>query len=192
MNVVVLNGNPDPENTRFDRYIRGYQLKMHKTGHYIKTFQLRDMKITGPDDDTRYIIASLKEADLLIWACPLKNGCLPVLARMAQSHINRHFQNLLIRDTNHWIKVQTIPKTPLIGIILEPEPDTTAQDLLLIRLTQERMAAELSTVMSFLVTADTELTEAVCETVKSFDYRQYIDNTCEDFIAGPDRRIGTN
>jgi hypothetical protein len=192
MNVVVLNGNPDRENGRFDRYIRGYQLKLHKTGHYVMTFPLRDMLFTGYDDDTRYILTSLKEADLLIWAAPLKQGGLPLLTRMVQSLVNQHFQSTLLRDTNHLTNPQWMNRIPLIGIILQTEPETKMQDILLIRLAQERMAAELSTVMSFLITTETDLTEAVCETFRSFDYRRYIESTSDDFIADPYRGFVSN
>jgi hypothetical protein len=72
----------------------------------------------------------------------------------------------------------------MIGVILQPESDSTSQEVLLNRLTQERMAANLQTVLSFLITTNSSVTEAVCETFRSFDYRLYIENTSNDFLAG--------
>jgi hypothetical protein len=192
MNIVILNGNPDAEKNRFDGFLRDYQLKLHKTGHYVRTFQLRDMRIAGPEDDMRYIIASLKEADLLIWASPVKQGLLTMLTRTVQCRVNQYFQNNLTIHANPWMNTETVNKVPLIGVILQPEPDITEQEMLLIRLTQERMAANLQTVMSFLITTEMELIEAVCKTFRSFDYRLYIENTCNDFIDGPALKFGTN
>jgi len=199
MNIVILNGNPDKENTWFDRYIQGYQLKLHKTGHYIKSFQLRDMSIevfgkaiepTSPfqadnySDDLRYIIDMLKETDLLVWASPLKQGLLPELIKIFQKRIYQHFKDHQ-EDASQWLRSHTLPKIPLIGVILQPESELVEGEILLNRLTQERMAAELHTVLSFLITSDLNLTDAACLTFKSFNYRQYLEETCNEFLGGP-------
>jgi len=199
MNIVILNGNPDPANAEFDRYIQRYQLKLHKTGHYVKSFQLREMRIAGfgeldepyppkqtgfPLDDVRYILNTLKETDLLVWASPLKQGLISLLTKMVQSRINRYFQDNLSAHTDKWAASPFVYRIPMIGVILQPESDSTSQEVLLNRLTQERMAANLQTVLSFLITTNSSVTEAVCETFRSFDYRLYIENTSNDFLAG--------
>lgn len=180
MNIVILNGNPDKFNTWFDRYISGYQLKLHKTGHYIKMFQLRDMRIE--DLDLKYITDILNETDLLVWAAPLEHGFLPELIKISQKRIYEHLKDHLA-DSRQWLRSQTMPKIPLIGVILQPVSDATEGEILLNRLTQERMAAELHTVLSFLITTDLNTTDAACLTFRSFDYRQYLEETCTEFIG---------
>lgn len=182
MNIVILNGNPDPVDARFDRYVQGYQLKMHKTGHYVKTFRLRDMVIGGPDDNTRYFTAILPETDLLVWAFPVKRGAMPVLVSSVQSLTHLFFQSYAIHKGNPYLSLEQHQKMPLIGILVQPDNETTAQDMLMIRLTQERMAAELKTILSFFLATHTSLATAVCETFRSFDYRSFIEDTCEDFL----------
>ena len=198
MNILVLNGNPDRNNTEFDQYLSGYQLKLHKTGHYVKTFRLREMRINSLEgsklqdasnrnlfagDDTRYIINSLSDCDLLVWASPLTQGTLSLMTRMVQDHINRYFQDNLTDQSNHWHHGSAEHRIPLIGVIVQPENDTTPKQMLLIRLAQERMAADVKMVMSFMITTESGPAGAVCETFRSFDYRLFIESTCEDFLA---------
>jgi hypothetical protein len=198
MNIVIINGNPDKEDSAFDRYMQGYQLKLHNTGHYVKSFQLRDMRIAGPGkpddpdapvqtgfplDDVKYILNILKETDLLVWACPLRQGLMPELARMVQSRVNRFIQDNQSAPGVQWTVTEIRHGIPLIGVILQPESDTSYQEILLNRLTQERMAANLNTVVSFMITTELTVTDAACETFRSFDYRLYIENTCNDFLT---------
>jgi hypothetical protein len=198
MNIVVLNGNPEVENTAFDRYLEGYQLKLHKAGHYVKTFRLREMKISCPpetadtlpirqgvdtEDDVRYILNCLTETDLLVWASPLKEGLIPVLTKLVQNRVNRYFKDNLPVQASTWTDSGTLNHIPLIGVIMQPESDTTPQEVILNRLTQERMAANLNTLLSFFFTTELSLTDAACETFRSFDYRHFIEDTCNDFLS---------
>jgi hypothetical protein len=198
MNIVVLNGNPESENAAFDRYLEGYQLKLHKAGHYVKTFLLREMRIdftteTGNSllhgqegfakDDVRYILNSLQETDLLVWASPLKQGLIAVPAKRVQESVNSYFQGRHSVQASAWAKSEALNHVPLIGMILQPDSETTSQDVILNRLMQERMAANLNTVLSFYITTELSLTDAACETFRSFDYRHFIEDTCNDFLA---------
>jgi hypothetical protein len=72
---------------------------------------------------------------------------------------------------------------PMLGVILQKQADMEEKDLLLSRLTHERIAANLHTVLSFYITTETGVTDAACKTFQSFDYRQYIESTCNDFLA---------
>jgi hypothetical protein len=198
MNIVVLNGNPEVEDATFDGYLEGYQLKLHKAGHYVKTFRLREMKICGSPatgntasnhqqdaagDDVRYVLNSLPETDLLVWASPLKQGLIPMLTRMVQGRVNRYFQDHLAGQSSAMTNSGTVNHIPLFGVILQPESGTTPQEVILNRLTQERMAANLNTVLSFFFTTELSLTDAACETFRSFDYRLFIEDTCNDFLS---------
>ena len=199
MNIVIINGNPDPGNIQFDSYLLGYQLKLHKTGHYVKTFLLRDMIKGFAKEGTEteihlhtgyaanvlnYIIHAVDETDLLVVASPLRQKALPALVRSVQEYINRHFQARLSDRTHKWADEVSGRRIPMIGVIIQPEAGTSPQDLLLIRLTQERLAANIETVMSFMITTNMSVADAVCATFRSFDYRRYIEVTCNDLLEG--------
>jgi hypothetical protein len=199
MNILVLNGNPDPENATFDGYLLSYQLRLHKMGHYLKTYQLRDMIIAEidkynehqyqeesffPEDDARYIFNSLNETDLLILASPLKQGFTSVLTKIIQNRMSRRLQYEFITRKFNREGSSYNRHIPLMGMILQKEPDTTRQEILLNRLTQERIAANLMTVLSIFITTEVSLADAVCETLKSADHQLCIENTCRDFLTG--------
>ncbi len=188
MNITILNGNPERRNQEFDRYLDLYRVKMHNTGHYVRSFMLRDMRIAdlrsqnmlNPSDnqevadDFRYILNSLDETDLLIIASPLEQGFLTVITKM-----------MLDRLTKVWISGKSgISRLPLMGMIMQKEADTDKQDLLLNRLSGERIAANMHTVLDFCITTDTGVSDAVCKTFQSIDYNLYIEKTYTDLISG--------
>jgi multimeric flavodoxin WrbA len=198
MNILILNGNPDRDNVAFDVYIHGYQLMLHKMGHYVKFYQLRDLKIAGIEksdeipaakayctDDVTYINNSLRETDLVVMASPLIQGFPSVLMKIVQDRINRALQDELSAGKANRTSSSSILHIPLMGVILQKEPDTTQQEILLNRLMQERIAANLMTLLSLFLTTETSLTHAVCETFSSTRYQLSVDNTCEDFLRHP-------
>jgi multimeric flavodoxin WrbA len=198
MNITILNGNPNRQNHEFDRYLDLYRVKMHNTGHYIRSFILREMKITDlrsadttysmdnkeTPDDFRYILHSLDETDLLVIASPLELGFLSVLTKMVMDRLTRVLQP---SDKNPaaWMGGNTgISRLPIMGMIMQKEADTNEQDLLINQLSGERIAANIHTVLDFCITTDTGVSEAVCKTFQSIDYNSYIEKTYTDLIAG--------
>ena len=199
MNITLLNGNPDIQNQEFDRYLDLYKVKMHNTGHYIRTFTLRSMEISdfrisvNPDlvqdsydfaDDFRYIYNSIEDTDLLIIASPLEQGFLTVLTKIILDRLTRVLQPSAV-DPSGWMNKKTgHDRLPLMGLILQKEADTIEQDLLINKLSGERIAANIHTVLDFSITTDTGVCEAVCKTFQSIDYKSYIEKTYTDLITG--------
>jgi len=198
MNITILNGNPDSHNQEFDRYLDLYRVKMHNTEHYVRTFMLRDMKIQDLrlldstnsidnqqyTDDIRYILNSLNETDLLIIASPLEQGFLSVLTKMILDRLTKVLQPSQY-EAVPWVSGKNgIAKLPLMGMIMQKEADTSEQDLLINKLSGERIAANIHTVLDFCITTDTGVSDAVCKTFQSIDYNSYIEKTYTDLIAG--------
>jgi hypothetical protein len=198
MNITILNGNPDGQNQEFDRYLDLYKVKMHNTEHYLRLFMLRDMKISDLrsmdsinsidnneiTDDFRYILNSLDETDLLIIASPLEQGFLTVLTKMVLDRLTKVLQPSQSRPSPWLTGKSGIARLPLMGMIMQKEPDTSEQDLLLNKLSGERIAANIHTVLDFCITTDTGVSDAVCKTFQSIDYNSYIEKTYTDLIAG--------
>jgi multimeric flavodoxin WrbA len=135
-------------------------------------------------DDFRYIVNCLDETDLLIIASPLEQGFLTVLSKMILDRLTKVLQPSLYKPVP-WLEQKTgIAKLPLMGMILQKETDTSEQDLLLNKLTGERIAANIHTVLDFCITTDTGVSDAVCKTFQSIDYNSYIEKTYSDLIAG--------
>jgi multimeric flavodoxin WrbA len=198
MNITILNGNPDSRNQEFDRYLDLYKVKMHNTDHYVRAFMLRDMKIQDLrlmdslkatdnqnfTDDVRYILNSLHETDLLIVASPLEQGFLSVLTKMILDRLTKVLQPSL-HTAAPWVSGGSgITRLPLMGMIIQKEADTSEQDLLINKLSGERIAANIHTVLDFFINTDTGVTDAICKTFQSVDYNSYIEKTYTDLIAG--------
>jgi len=204
MNILILNGNPDWGNTAFDSYVNSYQLRLHKMGHYVKTFHLRDMKISDigkhdeypvqegcllPEDDFKYVFTSLIETDLLVLASPLNQGLPSILTKIIQDRIDRKLHDELISTKVNQAGIHSGQRIPMIGIIVQKETDTTQQELLLNKLTQERIAANLMTVINFFITTESSLADTVCETLRCSDYLLNIENTYQNLLTGTSGRF---
>jgi hypothetical protein len=198
MNITILNGNPDRHNQEFDRYLDLYRVKMHNTEHYVRSFMLREMKIADLrsadimntidnkeiTDDFRYVLNSLDETDLLIIASPLDHGFLTLLTKMILDRLSKVLQPSQYKPSASFDEKSGIARLPLMGMIMQKEADTSEQDLLLNKLSGERIAANIHTVLDFCITTDTGVSDAVCKTFQSIDYNLYIEKTYTDLIAG--------
>jgi multimeric flavodoxin WrbA len=198
MNITILNGNPYRHNLEFDRYLDLYRVKMHNTGHYVRSFMLREMTISDLrssetdntidnkeiKDDFRYILNGLEETDLLIIASPLEQGFLTVLTKLAMDRLTKVLQPSQY-SPSPWVDGKSgMAKLPIMGMIMQKEADTTEQDLLLNQLSGERIAANIHTVLDFCITTETGVSDAVCKTFQSIDYKSFIEKTYTDLIAG--------
>ncbi len=142
------------------------------------------MDIQEFTDDFRYILNSLEETDLLIIASPLEQGFLSVLTKMVLDRLTKVLQPSQYKPSP-WMTGKTgITRLPLMGMIMQKEADTSEQDLLLNKLSGERIAANIHTVLDFCITTETGVSDAVCKTFQSIDYNSYIEKTYTDLIAG--------
>jgi len=183
MNITILNGNPDQANKAFDRYIDLYRVKLYKIGHHIRYFTLREM-VAG---DMRYITNGLHETDLLVFASPLENGNISLPTRLIQAHLAQQVPSGISMN-DRMLHTKPGARLPLFGVILQKEEDTEEKDLLLNKLSQERMAANLHTILGFFTTTETGVADGVCKTFQGYDYKQYVENTCDDLLS----RTGTD
>jgi len=203
MNIVILNGNPDTTDFSFERYLDLYRIKLHKTGHYVRCFLLRDMQINdlrsnggrvgaikkeSGEDDFRYISNALQETDLVVTASPLEKGSISGLSKIVQDRMAR----ILLQPDNMpssggMGKIYNVRKIPLMGFILQAEPDTSELDLLLNRLMGERMAANMHTLLSFCISMESEVTETLYKTFQSIEYPGYVEQIFQELITGSTR-----
>jgi len=186
MNILILNGSLDLNYAAFDRYMHNYQLKLHHLGHYVKAFQLRTLDIshnngyTGVTGDINYIFNSLNDADLVVFACPLINGHISDLISKIQDSIVLHFQQMQKKSSN--FNFTEVFRMPLFGVVVMPESGSNEHELLLNKLTQERIATNIRTILSFFITTSLNQADAVCETLESAHYRDAYNDAVIDCI----------
>jgi hypothetical protein len=196
MNITMLYGDSKPVSVCFDRFLHAYRMKLTKTGQYVRSFNIREMKLGNQaagnmgegrtdamGDDFRYIENALKETDLLVLAAtPEALSVIPVLKLVRERVIRKHMAaadrpaSLLHREA--------VECFPMIGLILNTESGAGEQDVLLNRLAGERLAADLRTVFSFCVTTGCSALDVACETFRSLNYSRYLEKTCDDLILG--------
>lgn len=174
MNILILNGTPDYSYPGFERYLGQYQLKLHHLGHYAKKFDLRDFEFSHPDTtfisgDFKYILNSIKDADLLVFTSPFIRGRISELTLTVQNGIAAYYQ--MQHKSNPVENYTRVKKIPLFGAIVMPENDSEEQDILLSKLTQQRIATDLKTQLSFFITSQDNFARAIYETLQLIKYR---------------------
>ena len=164
----------------------------------MKTYQLRNLNLTGSDfgaggiwpqhftteDDFRYVINSMKDTDLLIFASPLTNGHISELTAGFQDRISAYYQSYPEEDISERLNSGFIYRIPLFGTLVMKDNNSNHQEFLLNKLTQERIATNLNTVLSFYLTTDKSPAEVIAVTLRSLDYRQSIENATNEMLAG--------
>ncbi len=191
MNITMLYGDSKPASPCFDRFLHAYRMKLIRTGQYVRTFNIREMRMTAPavgnisgsGDDFRYIENALKETDLLVLAAtPEALAVIPVLKLIRERIAGK--QAVSGRRPVSPLQPETMEHFPMIGLILNTESGAGEQDVLLNRLAGERLAADLRTVFSFCLTSGCSALEVACETFRSLNYQRCLEKTCDDLILG--------
>lgn len=191
MNTLLINCNPQTGQDSFDKFLKLYELRLYKAGHYVKPFVMREMHFNSSAgncafqafrrtaiDDTRYISNCLDDIHLIVWAVPLLQGTLPSPVLQLQQRVLACIAN---RSKHKLADGENL--IPLMGMIAEPDPLTTPQKLLRIKLNQERAALDSGTVLSFFSTSGQGITEVLCETFKSFSYHRNLEALCHEMLA---------
>ena len=156
MKALLLNGNPNPPDPRYDAYLQGMAQVLTEQGHGVNTLELRSMdlrqcsgcfdcwlKTPGEcvtQDQHGQLLRAYLAADVAVLASPLILGfssgllkrtvekLLPILLPYidAASGECRHFPRYC--------------KTPRLAVLYQDEPDTVDEDRAITREIWSRMA----------------------------------------------------
>jgi hypothetical protein len=156
MELLILNGNPDPSNKAWEEYLEAFAKAAKKTGADAHIRILRDMNIrycTGcwscwwatpglcaHRDDMAQMYPKLLAADLVVWASPLVLGSVSALMKKTQDRfiplIHPYIQ--LVHGESHHRR--RYPKDFDMGLIVETGPEDTDEDIAIVRYQHERLA----------------------------------------------------
>jgi hypothetical protein len=145
MNIIILNGNPDPGNKAFDRYIASILKELAGRGHLARSFVLREMNIrycTGcwtcwiktpgecvHRDDMASIYKAAMASDLLVFASPLVMGFMSGLLKRANERLIpliHPYSDIIQGECHHRVRYDRYPG---LGLILEKGPDADDEDV---------------------------------------------------------------
>jgi hypothetical protein len=180
MNILILNGNPDPGDRDFDRYLDSLSEGLAGRGHDARTLLLRDMDIrycTGcwtcwwktpgvcmHHDDMPSVYPRIMAADLLFLASPVILGFMSALLKRANERfipLIHPYAVLAEGECHHRGRYE---RYPLLGIILGKGPDTDDEDIAIITDIYRREALNFKTSLRHAFTTDRSVKEA-CDAI---------------------------
>jgi hypothetical protein len=156
MNILLLNGNPDPARTDWEHYLDEFIRWNRQTGSTGVRRNLRDMDIrfcTGcwscwyatPGlcsirDDMALLYPQLLAADIVVWASPLIMGNVSALTKKTQDRFIPLIHPYIELDRGECHHRRRYPKDIDMGLIVETGPGDTEEDLAIVKRQHERLA----------------------------------------------------
>ncbi len=170
MKVTILNGNGDFLNQRFDEYIVQLSAALSAEQHTVTAFTLRDLDIkfcTGCfgcwvktpgqcviKDASHDVCRAVINSDFLLWAAPLRMGFLDAtLKKMFDKSIPLVHPYFVVDhgEAHHRPRYEHYPR---VGLLLEKEADTDAEDLRIVSDILSRTALNLKSRLEFTFTTE--------------------------------------
>ena len=156
MKIVILNGNPDASNNRFDSYLDDIGAWLSGAGHGVTAFALRDMEIRQCigcfgcwlktpgscvlKDEHEGILRAYVDGDVVVFASPLTMGFTSALLKKTTDRIVPILLPYIDGSSGECRHFTRYEKQPLIAVLYEPEDDTDNEDLDIIATMWRRLA----------------------------------------------------
>jgi multimeric flavodoxin WrbA len=154
--ILVMNGNPDPAHRAWEEYLEAFARALGRAGAGVRTRALREMDIhycTGcwscwwrtPGlcsfaDDMTGVYPEMVGADIVVWASPLVMGNVTALTKKAQDRfipLLHPYIELVNGESHHR---RRYPRNIDLGLIIEPGAEDTPDDAEIVRHMHERLA----------------------------------------------------
>ncbi len=181
MKCLILNGNPAPSG--FDAWIEGFAADMEGGGAAASIRILRDEKIgycTGCwscwlktpgrcaiKDGMEGILREAVRADLVVYASPLILGATSALVKKVQDRmipLVHPYIEIVGGECHHR---RRYPRTPDLGLIVEPGRDDGQRDLDIVRTMHERLAMNMRSRFRLFATTASAGKEAAHEAISA-------------------------
>lgn len=182
MRVTILNGNGNPQNRGFDEYVARLSATLLAEQHTVTALTLREMDIkfcTGcfgcwvktpgqcvVKDASHDVCRAVINSDFLLWAAPLRMGFPDAtLKKMMDKSIPLIHPYFVVDhgEAHHRPRYDHYPR---IGLLLEKEADTDAEDLRIVSDILSRTALNMKSRLEFAFTTETPVDEVARVIVK--------------------------
>lgn len=171
MEITILNGNPDPNNLKFDNYLKTLSDLLESSNHSVIIFKLREMDIRycigcfdcwikTPGkcifrDNMRDICRTYINSDLVLFASPVIMGFTSAILKKAHERliplIHPYFE-FVQNEVHHLSRYDNYP---LMGLLMEKDKNTDEEDIQIISDIYGRDAINFKTSFCFAkLTAD--------------------------------------
>ena len=177
MRCLIMNGNPGPSG--FDDYLGRFAGVLVGQGHTVRQVDLRDAHLeacTGcwscwwktpglcaRKDDMAGVYPDMVAADLVVWASPLILGTVSALTKIAQDRfipVAHPYIELVDGECHHRHRYE---HNADLGLIVDPLPEDTAEDLDIVRGFFERFSRNTRTRLRLFATSRTPIEEVAHE-----------------------------
>ena len=182
MKITIMNGNSNPQNQGFDDYVAGLVAKLTGDGHTVTAFTLREMDIkfcTGcfgcwvktpgqcvVKDASHDVCRKVINSDFLLWAAPLRMGFPDAALKKMMNKSIPTIHPYFVVDHGEAHHRPRYDHYPRIGLLLQKEADTDAEDLRIVSDIFSRTALNMKSQLEFAFTTEQpvdELTSAIVD-----------------------------
>ncbi len=202
MKVTILNGNANSQNHGFDEYVTRLAAVLTAGQHTVTTFTLRDLDIKycvgcwgcwvktpgecSIRDDSHAVCRASINSDFVLWAAPLRMGFPDALLKKMMDKSIPLVHPYIVEDHGEAHHLARYERYPRIGLLVEKESDTDAEDLHIVGDMFSRTSLNLKSRLEFMATTEQPVDELVHTIVnRSADGVPYV----RDLTAIPGVRV---
>lgn len=177
MNALLMNGNPNPPDPRFDAYLQDLSRALTEQGHGVNTLELRSMDLrqcsgcfgcwlrTPGDcvtqDQHGQLLRAYLAADVVVLASPLVLGFSSGLLKRAAEKLIPTLLPYIDASSGESRHFPRYAKVPRLAVLYQDEPDTAEEDRAMTREMWSRMARNANTLLIACLSTSTATTEVV-------------------------------
>jgi len=165
MNITILNGNPDENNTAFDGYLAHLSDQLVSYGHNITSFELRSMDISycigcfgcwvkspgecRSEDDSVVVSRAYINSDFVLYTSPVIMGFYSALLKKVTDkfiQLVEPYMEFVDGESRHLARYD---RYPLVGLLLEKGADCDDEDISIIADTHKNTALNFKSKLVF-------------------------------------------
>ena len=165
LDITILNGNPSENNRVFQDYINGLSDTLFMVGHFVEQIDLAKKEIKqcrgcwncwvktpgncSLKDDMDIIYPKLLNCDLLIFASPIRMGFVSALLKRSMDRMIPLMMPYFRIINNEFHHSKRYKHYPTLGLLLEKDFTTDAEDLDIIKHIFQRTALNFHSELKF-------------------------------------------
>jgi multimeric flavodoxin WrbA len=166
MRITILNGNPDPDNFKFEGYLKSLADLLRAKNHQVSLLALRALDIkycTGcwscwwktpgqcpTEDGSREVCRSWVNSELVLLASPVRMGFFTALLKSALDKIIPLALPYIEMNQGEYHHRLRYPRQPKLAVLLEKDEDTDPEDLDIINTVIRRNTINFKTELRFI------------------------------------------
>jgi multimeric flavodoxin WrbA len=165
MNITILNGNPSPENGRFEAYLGQLSESWTAGGHQVTHLELRSIKISycvgcwncwvktpgqcSSNDQSLDVCRAVIHSDLTLWASPVIMGFPSALLKKVTDKLIPLVHPYIVVDQGEAHHLARYDHYPQFGLLLEKNGDCDDEDIEITRHIFSRTALNMKSELAF-------------------------------------------